>query len=242
MARFHEQSRYQVRFEWGLPGIVHLAPACDVVIIVDVLSFTTCVDVATGRGALVYPFLWRDERAADFAQEKQAHLAGSRKDPASVYSLSPDSLAKLKAGNRIVLPSPNGSELSARAGDVITLAGCLRNARAVAQYAEEQSQTSLVLAAGERWPDGSLRPALEDYLGAGAVISHLSGARSPEAQAAADVFQNSASRLEEVITECVSGRELADIGYAHDLPWVIDYNASNAVPRLEEGAYRNTIA
>ncbi len=42
--------------EWGLAGVEALAPHSDVMIIVDVLSFTTCVDIAIGRGGVVYPY------------------------------------------------------------------------------------------------------------------------------------------------------------------------------------------
>jgi 2-phosphosulfolactate phosphatase len=42
---FYDQTDYAIRFEWGVPGIDVLAACSDVVIIVDVLSFSTCVDI-----------------------------------------------------------------------------------------------------------------------------------------------------------------------------------------------------
>jgi 2-phosphosulfolactate phosphatase len=37
---YFDQSEYDIRFEWGLAGVKALAPICDVMVIVDVLSFT----------------------------------------------------------------------------------------------------------------------------------------------------------------------------------------------------------
>ena len=106
---YYEQSDYDVRCEWGLAGITHLAPLCDVVVIVDVLSFTTCVDVAVSRGAIVYPFQWKDASAEEFAQSVDAVVASSRRS-ATGFSLSPTSLQSIPEGTRLVLPSPNGSK------------------------------------------------------------------------------------------------------------------------------------
>jgi 2-phosphosulfolactate phosphatase len=41
------------RCEWGVIGHDALAPA-EVVIVVDVLSFSTCVDIAVGCGATIF--------------------------------------------------------------------------------------------------------------------------------------------------------------------------------------------
>jgi 2-phosphosulfolactate phosphatase len=51
-----DQAVFDVRCEWGQQGILQLAPISDVVIIVDVLSFSTCVDIATSRGAIAFPY------------------------------------------------------------------------------------------------------------------------------------------------------------------------------------------
>jgi hypothetical protein len=51
-----DQAEFDIRCEWGLQGVMTLAPISDVVIIVDVFSFTTCVEIATNQGALIYPY------------------------------------------------------------------------------------------------------------------------------------------------------------------------------------------
>lgn len=49
---FYNQSTFDIRCEWGVKGVEQLAPISDVVIIVDILSFSTCVEIATSRGAI----------------------------------------------------------------------------------------------------------------------------------------------------------------------------------------------
>ena len=147
-----------VHCEWGEQGVTQLRATTDVYVIVDVLTFSTAVDVAVSRGALVYPYTWMDLSSIQFAKQIDGVVGGSSRRPG--LSLSPGSLLDIPAGTRLVLPSPNGSSLSVLTAETPTLAGCLRNARAVAEAAIRLGERISVIAAGERWPDGSLRPAI----------------------------------------------------------------------------------
>jgi 2-phosphosulfolactate phosphatase len=234
---YFDQSEYDVRFEWGPAGLEALAPVSDVIIIVDVLSFTTCVDIVVGNGGFVLPYRGRPEALADYAHSKNALFAGRKRQQAGAYTLAPSSLVDIPAGTRLVLPSLNGSKLSLATGDVPTLAGCLRNAQAVAARAGQLGQRISVIAAGERWPDGSLRPSLEDLLGAGAILAHLPGRRSPEAEIAVAAFHQAQTNLLDTLYRCGSGKELIGRGFAEDVRLAGRLNVSEAVPLLVQGAY-----
>jgi 2-phosphosulfolactate phosphatase len=117
------------------------------------------------------------------------------------------------------------------------LAGCLRNASAVAHAAAALGSTFQVCPAGERWADGSIRFALEDWLGAGAILRELSGTKSPEANAAIAAFEASRLALTDVLRACSSGRELVERGFAFDVDCASAWDVSAAVPRLTDGAY-----
>ena len=231
----HVQAGFDVRCEWGLPGIDALAPTSDVVGIVDVLSFTTCVEIATTNGAVVLPYRFRDATAADFAARSRALLASSRDGPG--YSLSPASLLQIPTGTRLVLPSPNGATISLAAPQARVVAGCLRNATAVAHAAAHSGSRVAVIPCGEKWPDGSLRPALEDWLGAGAVIATLDGSKSPEATAAERMFVTANNDVAELVRSCASAREIVDRGFASDVELAVEIDCSDVVPVLKNGEY-----
>jgi 2-phosphosulfolactate phosphatase len=230
------QEAASCRCEWGAAGIAALAPA-EVLIIVDVLSFSTCVDIALSRGAAILPYAWNDSSAAEFAVACGAELAGRRKQ--AKYSLAPESYLTAPAGLRCVLPSPNGSQLTLQAarGPGVVFTGCLRNAAAVAGAAERCGTSFNVIAAGEHWSDDILRPALEDLLGAGAILQSLPGTRSPEAEAAVAVFERFRTSLTEALGACGSGRELAGRGHDRDKLLASELNVSACAPRFNGEAY-----
>jgi 2-phosphosulfolactate phosphatase len=237
---YFDQHDYTIRCEWGSQGVAALQPISDVIIIVDVLSFSTCVDVGVHNGALIYPYRWRDETAEQFATSISALLAHPHRTSSTGYSLSPASLRHIPAGTRLVLPSPNGATLSHLTGTTPTLAGCLRNAQSVAKAAQQLGHRIGVIAAGERWPDGSLRPAIEDWIGAGAIISDLAGSRSPEAELASHTFLQTRSNISHSLMSCSSGRELIGRGFAEDVQIATELNVSDTAPIFIEGAYRHS--
>jgi 2-phosphosulfolactate phosphatase len=231
-----DQSAYEIRCEWGERGIEMLAPMVDAIVIVDILCFSTCVDIGTSGGALIYPYRWRDESAAAFARDIGATLAGRR--GSARISLSPPSLRNVTRGMKLVLPSPNGATLSCLTGDTPTFAACFRNAAAVAIAARALGPRIGVIPSGERWPDGSLRPCLEDWLGAGAVIGHLSGSLSPESETARRAFELHMHDLERTLRGTGSARELIEQGWSEDVVVASQIGSSTAAPRLIDGAYR----
>ena len=224
------QDGFAYRFDWGPNGLRALAPVADVLVIVDVLRFTSAVSAAIESGATVFPYRWADAGGPDYAAARRAILAGNREDGGP--SLSPTDLLTLAPGTRIVLPSPNGSALAFAARDhgaTHVFAGCLRNASATAAAARRLAGTDgviAVLAAGERWRGGTgpLRPAVEDLLGAGAILAALDPSASisapgcsPEAAAARAAFVAARPRLREILPATVGGRELIARGWDDDV-------------------------
>jgi 2-phosphosulfolactate phosphatase len=232
------------RFDWGLDGLRTHAATSDVVVIVDVLRFSTAVCCAVDAGMTVWPYPWNDDGARTFAARHHAVLAGRREH--GELSLSPTDLMHGPPGTHLVLPSPNGSTLAGAAqamGADDVLAGCVRNARATAQAARTlagESGSIAVIAAGERWPGtDTLRPAVEDLIGAGAILAALdpSSAQgvprcSPEAQAARAAFIAARPLLYDTLRESSSGRELIERGWEDDVATASCLDVCTAVPVL----------
>jgi 2-phosphosulfolactate phosphatase len=247
----HAQGGVRVRFDWGPVGAEAIGAGAAIVAVVDVLSFTTTVTVAVERGMAVLPYRWRDDSAVEVARRHDAVLAvgRSRAGPGQV-SLSPASVLASQGIERLVLPSPNGSTIAAGlAGTGATVVGvCLRNATAAATWARKHLSdlgpgderlgdgVVAVIAAGERWPDGSLRPAVEDLWGAGAFIHALGwGGLSAEAGAARAAYREVAGGLAGALGDCASGRELVGQGFGGDVAVAAQVDASVAVPVLRDG-------
>jgi 2-phosphosulfolactate phosphatase len=226
---FTDQATFEVRCEWGREAVAALSSS-RTFIVVDVLSFSTCVSVAAERGVVVFPYSSKDAGVSEHAKRHDAIVAGPR---GSGYSLSPASLLSAPRGTRIVLPSPNGATISLQAGPHgHVLVGCLRNASAVCKRARALGGPFAIIPAGERWQDGTLRPSVEDLIGAGAIAAMLSGNVSPEAAAAIAVFRSSAPHLLDTLLSSSSGRELVERGFPEDVRLASELDADSLAPEL----------
>ena len=244
------QHGFGLRFDWGVDGLRALAPDADVVVIVDVLRFTSAVSAAVEAGAVVLPYQWGDEGAAAHAAANGAVLAGRREHGG--LSLSPTDMLLAAAGTRIVLPSPNGSTLAFLAGEHgarHVLAGAMRNAGATARRARElagRGGVIAVIAAGELWhgTNGRLRPSVEDLLGAGAVLAALDppaaiGAEgcSPEASAPRAAFVMARPLLRDALRASASGRELIARGWSDDVDTSAAHDVTSLAAELVDGEF-----
>jgi len=240
--------------DWGRQGAAAIGEGAGYAIIADVLSFTTTLSVAADRGAQVFPYRWQDSSARAFARRHDAVLAVGRSQQGaaaaqSAVSLSPASVRAAGSLRRLVLPSPNGSALATELGasDAVVIGGCLRNRWAVASWLASQiprrdrQPAIAVVAAGERWADGSLRAAVEDLWGAGAVISALAAlgmaGLSPEDRTAAAAFEAVQPMLAAELLASSSGRGLADAGFGQDVAIAAELDASTSVPVLADGRF-----
>ena len=96
-----KQPGFDPRLAWASEGGTLLAGACPVLVVVDILRFTTAVEVAVANGALVVPERWA-------GRERQG-----------LSSLSPVSLLGVPAGTRVTLASPNGATVSLAVAEVV---------------------------------------------------------------------------------------------------------------------------
>jgi 2-phosphosulfolactate phosphatase len=84
-----------------------------------------------------------------------------------------------------------------------------------------------------------LRPSLEDWLGAGAILSHLDTTDlSPESVAARTAFEAARAGVPDMIRGCASGRELIERGWAEDVDLAVELDSSESAPFLSGGAFR----
>jgi 2-phosphosulfolactate phosphatase len=242
----HDGRIPRVRLAWGRRGAQAAAERGDILVIIDTLRFSTAAATAVHYGALIYPCPPDAPLATALAQrvggEVALHSLQAESSTPARFTLSPSSYLGIEPGTRVVLPSPNGSTCCRYGAQAAALfVGAVINAQAVASVvsqllAGDHRLSATILACGERWPvpdeEGFLRFALEDYLGAGAVLSALAFAQSVEAEACAATFQALRGQLEVVLWESESGQELRTKGLSDDVYYAAQLDLYDSAPVL----------
>ena len=210
-----DQSRYQVRLEWGDDGLARLA-ASDVVVVVDVLRFSSTVTTRVAAGGAVPLDAAAHavslngtaiSRAAAALDPAPIVLLGCLRNASAVAEAIADEQRRRGARTSIALIA-GGELVPADAG------AAARTAR---------------------------RFAVEDLLGAGAIVDAL-GVRgidhtSPEAAAAGEAFRGLRAARRHLLAASGSGQELAERGAHDEVRAAAELDASTAVPVLREGVF-----
>ncbi len=175
MTHPHDQSQYQVRFDWGRAGAETVGADVDVIVVVDVLS-PTVPDLDPLRPVIVAGSLHNRTAVAEWVLARQTEK-----------------------------------------GDRFAVA---------------------VIAAGETREDDSIRFAVEDLLGAGAIIDALAAVGidycSPEAAAACAAFTGLRGAVGHLLSASASGKELIEEGLTADIEYAAEVDSSTVVPVLRE--------
>lgn len=236
-----------VHVEWGRTGAALAAARGDVIVVVDVFSFSTTLSIAVSRDftCLVYSGAEIESLggpAMAAVRLGARPLSRRRKAAAGQVSLSPASLLEAEPGQRVIFTSLNGAAVvSAAAKAKAVLIGSPRNATATAALAA-QLMTSVragrvtVIACGEHWSSVDpaaigTRPAAEDWIGAGAVcagLADLGYSLSAEARLAAATWSQPTALPD--LADCISARELRAAGFATDVELALDVDADEKVP------------
>ncbi|WP_322922824.1 2-phosphosulfolactate phosphatase [Paenibacillus campi] len=251
---FYDQMPFHIKLEWGQRGARAAAERGDIVIIVDVLSFSSTVVTAIQYGAEIYPYPPPiNEQAKTYAQSIDAEIVWGRAETLKYggHSLSPGSFTAMDKHKRFVMCSLNGAACTWMAADAhALLIGCMLNATAVAKAAQQLSVTSrcniTVVPCGEKWSDAmnnenTLRPSIEDYLGAGMIVSRLNGTLSPEAEVCKGAYEQAKDRIPQLLWESASARELRERGYEQDVVHCSQIDRMTIVPVLQAQKFMQLI-
>src|SRR5262249_13511254 len=138
------QAPYTLRLDWGWRGCAAAAARGDIIVIVDVLRFSTACCAASARGISIVPAAM-DEELESLARDRSAQLSR-----AGFARLSPGAYSQLAPGTRLVVKSPNGATCARLSkGSPHVLIGAIVNASAVARHVSElmsnpNSSTTLI--------------------------------------------------------------------------------------------------
>jgi 2-phosphosulfolactate phosphatase len=215
------------------------------VVVFDVLRATTTITAALAAGVheiRIFPDIHSAAQAA--TQFPGPRIVAGEVDclPPPGFDLgnSPGAFTPERhAGRTAFLSTTNGTKavIAARSAAAL-LIGALVNASAVAQKIAQIGRSATLLCAGTRG-----QPAMEDLLGAGAVIDALmtAGAGIPAtdtARIALKLFRASKSSLRQTMSDATGGRHVLAVGLGADIDCCAALDSIPIVGRVLENPLR----
>lgn len=216
------------------------------VVVLDVFMATTTLLTILENGARgVFPV--ESLKEADRVKESldaSSLLRGGEQDAARIEGYDhgpfPEEYAPEVVRDRdVIFVTTNGTRAIADAAPAESvLLGCLRNAPAVAHYLQESGTGSIYLVCA-----GSVgRFAVEDFLGAAAILSHMDAGGwrlNDGAWMALDFAERHRGDVAGALKQSRAGRWLAENGRMDTFDFVADVGASGLVPEVVGGRLRH---
>jgi 2-phosphosulfolactate phosphatase len=203
----------------------------DVSIMVDVLRASTTITVALESFEEIIPVKEIDE-ALNLASQHQAVLAGERggaKVKGFETGNSPLEIHKFNE-KTLILTTSNGTRILSNMKG-IPMIGSFINAKSVAKKALELAENHIeVVMAGVNG-----RFAIEDFLGAGIIISHLKSCELEEMAIASVLACQDIEKTEKTVQESLSAANLRELGFEKDVEFCLKQDTSDRVPVNQKG-------
>jgi 2-phosphosulfolactate phosphatase len=209
----------------------------DVAIMVDVLRASTTITVALDNFNKIIAVKDK-ENAIKLAREHNAVLAGER-EGATIEGFdtgnSPVEIKKF-SGNCLVLTTSNGTRIL-EGMKAKSLVGSFVNAKAVAKKASSIANNHIeIVMAGVMG-----KFAIEDFLGAGEIISHLKDYELDEMALAAYMASRDEKMVKKAIMNSNSALGLRKLGFLDDINFSIKKNIYDVIPIYETGIIKKLI-
>jgi 2-phosphosulfolactate phosphatase len=207
----------------------------DVSIMVDVLRASTTIIMALENFAEIIPVRHLED-ATQLAMQNNSILAGERDgDVIDGFDVgnSPLDIQKFK-GKSLVLTTTNGTRILKFIKGK-TLIGSFVNAKSVAEKAFKMAGNHIeVVMAGVK---GNF--VIEDFLGAGEIISHLQDQELDEMALAALMATQNPEKVNEAIRKSKSAYGLLKLGFEADIDICLKRNITTKVPLYEKGIIKD---
>ena len=208
----------------------------DVAIMVDALRASTTICIALDSFEKIIP-VTNYKEAQRIASKENAILAGERNgakidgfhvgnSPVNIQDFNHDTL---------VLTTTNGTRILNNISSKYLLIGSFINAKAVAKKALELVTEEIeVVMAGVK---GNF--AIEDYLGAGSILSYLPYEYLDEFAKSSVIAVKDKKILYDAVLDSHSSRILKDLGFDEDVEFCLKHNISKNVPIYKSGYLKN---